>query len=247
MQNLSFWLKGVRFYIAIGLVLVSLETWWWTATAYSGSRLAAIRLQEIYAWAALACLALAVAIGPAYKVFPALPARPLMRDARRLIGIGAAWFASLHVAIAYIVLFGLPNPFSLPPAYGRAFVVGLLALLILLALAFTSFDRALKGMGKWWFRLHRLIYAAVALSLLHAFMVGSHSSSWSALIGLSLVTAAILTLHIYLAFVRADRPTIWQLLTIVITAFVLLAIFNYGYAQRLGYNPLEGKHSQEEP
>src|SRR5580698_6609866 len=134
------WRKGVRLYIALAVLLVTLEVWWWAQASYSGSILFATRLEEVYAWLGLALITLAVSIGPTYSTWPKLPGRSIMSDARRLIGVGGAWFASLHVTIAYVALFKVANPFGLPRSYQQSFAVGSVALVILLAMAFTSFD-----------------------------------------------------------------------------------------------------------
>lgn len=239
---ISKWRYGIRLYIAVAVVLVTLQTWWWANVTYGGSTLAATRMEEVFAWLSLAMITLAVSIGPTYKLVPRLPGRKLMADARRLIGVGAAWFASLHVIIAYDTLFKLANPLTLPQSYQQSFAVGMIALAILLAMAFTSFDRAFKGMGIWWFRLHRFVYIALLAILLHAFMTGAHAAGWVALISLTVAAGYLIAIHSYLAFVRAKRPTTWQLLAITYTLFLLITIFNYGYGQHLGYNPLAGSH-----
>ncbi len=242
------WRRGVRVYIAIAILLVTLEVWWWASVSYSGSILFATRLEEAYAWLALGLVSLAISIGPIYSIVPKLPGNAIMRDARRLIGIGGAWFASLHVAIAYVALFKAANPFDLPKSYQQSFALGIIALLILLAMAFTSFDKAFTSMGIWWFRLHRFVYVALLLGLFHAFFTGVHATQWPALIILTAVAAVLVAMHGYLAFVRADRASIWQILAISYGLFLLIVIFNYGYGQKLGYNPIEGKshaHSRQ--
>jgi DMSO/TMAO reductase YedYZ heme-binding membrane subunit len=241
--EINHWLHGVRFYLACATLLVTVEVWWWASVSYGGTVLFATRMTEVYAWLATVLIAVAVTIGPLYNVYPKLPAKKIMYDARRLFGVSAAWFACLHVGIAYVSLFKLANPFSLPSTYKQSFLIGGIALLILLAMAFTSFDKAFRGMGIWWFRLHRLVYAALLLILLHAFMIGAHATHWPALILLTAGALLVIVLQIYIAFVRQSKPTIWQVLTISYTVLLMIAIFNYGYGQKLGYNPIEGKHA----
>jgi len=53
-------------------------------------------------------------------------------------------------------------------------VLGLLALSDMIALGFTSRDAAVKKMGgRRWKRLHRTVYAALAVVLTHAVLVGA--------------------------------------------------------------------------
>lgn len=234
------WRHGVRLYIALAITLVTLEVWWWAGVAYGGSILFATRLEEVYAWLSIGLVSLAVMIGPAYHIWPRLPGKVIMYDARRLIGIGGAWFASLHVGIVYMALFKTADLFELPGAYRRSFALGIVALLILLAMAFTSFDRALRDLGIWWFRLHRLVYVALLLGLFHALTIGVHATQWPALILLTILAVLLLSMQIYLVLIRKPRPSRWQLLAIGFSAVLLIAAFDYGYSQKLGYNPLEG-------
>lgn len=230
-RRLVYWTGGVRLYIGLAAFIITLEAWWWADASYAGSILFATRLEEFYAWMAVGLIGLAVAIGPFYSVLKGFPGQALMRDARRWIGISAAWFASLHVLIAYLSLFKAANPATLPGAYQRAFLFGAVALLILLAMAFTSFDRAQRGMGIWWFRLHRFIYLAAVLALLHAFMVGAHATDRSVLVVLAAAAAFILGLHVVVAVRRRKQPAIWQVLAISAALLALIAVFGYGYAQ----------------
>ena len=243
--EVAHWVRGVRFYIASATILITAEVWWWVSVSYSGSVLFATRLEEVYAWLATGLLALALAIGPIYKVFPKLPVKFIMYDARRLFGVSAAWFATLHVAIVYVSLFKLANPLSLPVTYKRSFLVGIIALVILLAMAFTSFDKAFRGMGIWWYRLHRLVYAAALLTLLHSFMIGAHATNWPALLLLAAASLTILALQVYAAFNHGRRPTVWQLVTITLTTILLIATLNYGYSQqKLNSDSLKGQQHQ---
>jgi DMSO/TMAO reductase YedYZ heme-binding membrane subunit len=202
---LKYWWHGVRLYIAIAIGLVTLETWWWASASYAGSSLFAIRLEEVFAWLALGLLVVTMLIGPVYKIWPKLPAKFLMRDARRLLGVGTAWFAALHVGIVYTSLFKWVNPLDLPPQYQHSFVLGVTGLLILLALAFTSFDRAFRGMGIWWFRLHRLVYTALVVSLWHAYLSGTHARRTLAVVIFGTSCLLLLGLHGYVRYLKRKQ------------------------------------------
>jgi len=232
------WLAGIRLYIGVATVLVAADVWWWAQVSFGGGTIAVVRAEEVYAWLALAILVAALVIGPLLKIEPNLPGKPLLRDARRLLGVSAAVFATLHVGISYVALFHAANPFSLASVYQKAFGLGVVALVVLLAMAFTSFDRAFMGMGIWWFRLHRLVYVALLLAVMHAFMVGSHASSAPALLFIGWVAVLLLGMHITVVARRGVQPTNWQLVTLACTALFALAIFNYGLTQHLGHNIL---------
>ena len=238
----AYWVQGVRLYIGIGIVMATLEVWWWARMAFSGSLLT-IRLQETYAWFSVVLLASALLIGPACRLLPKFSGKQLLFDARRLLGVGAAWFASLHVLIAYGSQFNFISPLELADSYQTAFALGVGALLVLLAMAFTSFDGAMRGLGVWWFRLHRLVYAAAILALLHMFMVGVHATAIGPLAATGLLALGLLTFHISAVLHQTKRTTIWQVLTIGLTIIALGFVFNYGIQRYIDKNnALFGDH-----
>lgn len=230
-STLVHWRDGVRLYIALAIALVTLEVWWWAKVSYGGTVLYATRIEEIFAWLALALLAITVSIGSIYKVWPKMPGKLIMLDARRLIGVGSAWFALLHATIVYVSLFKLANPLKLPSIYERAFLLGIIGLLILLAMAFTSFDRAMQKLGIWWFRLHRLAYVVLITSLLHAFMVGTQATHRLALPVLGVSALAVFGMQSYLAFAQHRQSSRWRFLAVAVSFVLLVLIFRYGYGR----------------
>ena len=91
---------------------------------------------------------------------------------RRMLGLWAFTYALLHL-LTYLVF-----DQSLDPGRILADTVkhpriyfGFAAFLILLALALTSTDASVRRMGKRWVRLHRWIYVAVVLGVIHFAMV----------------------------------------------------------------------------
>lgn len=240
MQILRHWIGGVRLYLAIATLMISGQAWWWAATAYRGAPdLIAARLHEVYGWLSLAMLAATLAIGPAYKLLPNLGGAGVMRDARRILGISAAWFAVLHAGVAYYISFQAVNLFEISNPYGQAFALGGAALVILLAMAVTSFDAAMRHMGRWWFRLHRLVYLAVALAVWHAFMVGVHAASLTALA--ILVGSALLMFvsHLCVAW-RQGNSSILQITTLAGLFLLIVTLSNYGIQQYIDANILQG-------
>jgi len=241
--DIGYWLKGIRLYIAVGIGMASVEIWWWAHSAYIGE-LATIRAQETYGWFSVGLLAAALAIGPLCKLIPQLPGKGMLFDARRLLGVGSAWFASLHIGLAYGSQFKFANPLSLASEYQTAFALGVVALIILLAMAFTSFDRAMAKMGKWWFRLHRLVYAAGLLTLVHIFMIGVHATVIKTLVILAILAIGLLVMHINVVIRQEKRATFWQIATIVATVILLGLVLNYGIQQYINKNTgLLGSHS----
>lgn len=139
-------------------------------------------------WAVYILLA-SLAITPLRRLSPKIA---WLIRLRRLIGLYAFFYATLHLA-TYVFLFsgydivtaltalraGRPGELITqgkavwPTIYDdllkRRFIqVGLLAWLILLALAITSPARILRAMGgKNWQRLHRLVYVAAIAGVIH--------------------------------------------------------------------------------
>ena len=130
-----------------------------------------------------------LAITPLRRLHASLA--PLVR-LRRMVGLYAFFYATLHL-LTYVFLFSgydVPSamaglqaghlgepwrqlkliwPTMLGDVEKRRFIqVGLLAWILLLALAVTSPQRVLRAMGgKTWGRLHRLIYIAAVAAVVH--------------------------------------------------------------------------------
>jgi len=228
---LRYWLSGVRIYIAFAVVLVSLEVWWWSHTLFGDSQLEVIRMQEVYGWISLFCLAVALAIGPVTKLFPNIPGKAIIFDSRRAFGLSTAWFALLHASLAYFKQFQAINPLQLPTTYQQAMLLGVIALAILGAMAATSVNAIFNAWGIWWFRLHRLVYVAVILALIHAFMIGTHATTVVALATLSCL--ALLWIGLNLAIlIRAHEIQVGRVLAITLSIIILTATMTYGLNQR---------------
>lgn len=79
----------------------------------------------------------------------------------------------IHIALHLFVFIGLDYGFNLDLILGdaifskRYIMVGFASFLILLPLAITSTKGWMKRLGKRWKRLHRLVYLAVPLGVLH--------------------------------------------------------------------------------
>jgi sulfoxide reductase heme-binding subunit YedZ len=106
-----------------------------------------------------------------------LAATPLRRWAgwnvllvhRRRLGLAAAGYALLHLLSYAVIDQGLLWPQILADVVKHPFITaGMAAFVLLLPLAATSFDAAIRRLGaRRWQRLHRLVYLATGLVLLH--------------------------------------------------------------------------------
>jgi methionine sulfoxide reductase heme-binding subunit len=87
---------------------------------------------------------------------------------RRLLGLYAFFFAVIHVLIFVGLDYGFNFTFLWLDLAAKRYVwVGLATFLILAALAATSFQWWMNRLGKNWTRLHRLVYLASGLAVLH--------------------------------------------------------------------------------
>lgn len=113
---------------------------------------------------ALVMLVLSLACTPLNTVFGFRQALQV----RRALGLYAFGYAAIHFSIFIGLDYGFNWALLLAEIVEKRYVlVGLGALLILLTLAITSFKWWMKRLGKNWKRLHRLVYLAGGLVILH--------------------------------------------------------------------------------
>lgn len=87
---------------------------------------------------------------------------------RRAMGLYAFMYAALHVIIFFYVDYALDFALILQDVGSKRYVlVGAAAFLILLPLAITSTRGWMKRLGKNWKRLHKLVYLAGVLVVVH--------------------------------------------------------------------------------
>jgi sulfoxide reductase heme-binding subunit YedZ len=87
---------------------------------------------------------------------------------RRALGLYALLYAGLHLLNFVWLDYGLDWPLIVDAIFGQRYViVGFLSLLVLIPLGITSTNGWKKRLGKWWKQLHRLVYLAGALAVLH--------------------------------------------------------------------------------
>jgi methionine sulfoxide reductase heme-binding subunit len=119
---------------------------------------------------------------------------PALARFRRMLGLFVFFYASMHW-VAYVwfdmgfdwqaVLVDIPKrPFIL---------VGTLAWLMLLALAVTSFNRAIRALGApRWQALHRLVYAVAVLAVLHFFWMRAGKNDFNEVAVYAAILGALL-------------------------------------------------------
>jgi len=118
----------------------------------------------------VACLLLAIVLtfSPLRVLWPKWGVALALNRHRRLVGVSACAYALLHFAVQ--VLYVYDGGFgTLAKEVAKPFqLTGLVALVILLVLAITSFHAAIRWLGgKVWKNIHRLAYVAAALAAYH--------------------------------------------------------------------------------
>lgn len=87
---------------------------------------------------------------------------------RRTLGLYAFMYATVHVLIFLHLDYGLAWSLIVQTIFEKPFViVGVLSFLLLIPLAWTSFDIWKKRLGKKWKRLHQIVYVIAPLVVLH--------------------------------------------------------------------------------
>ena len=139
----------------------------------------------------LRCLCLTLAITPLRE----LTGWSALARWRRLLGNFAFFYGVLHFLCFAWLDMGFALDAIVRDIAKRPFIlVGTAALLSMLPLAATSFNRAIKALGaQRWQRLHRLVYATAGLAILHFFWmragkndfaeVAVYAGVWSVLLG----------------------------------------------------------------
>ncbi len=113
---------------------------------------------------ALILLTLALACTPANTLFGLKQVLPL----RRPVGLYAFFYVCIHLLIFAAVDYGLDWELIQEAIVEKRYVlVGFTAFLLLLPLAITSTKGWMRRLGKNWKKLHRLVYIAVPLVVVH--------------------------------------------------------------------------------
>ena len=123
---------------------------------------------------------------------------------RRMLGLFVAFYAVLHFCSYAVFDMGLDWGDIVRDVAKRPFIlVGTLALVLLLPLAATSFNRAIRALGApRWQRLHRLVYAIAGLAILHFFWMRAAKNNFAEVY----VYAAILGVLLGWRVARAIKP-----------------------------------------
>ncbi len=171
-------LDNPRFYILAAAVTLSVLIPSWLRLTVPSDQLFVIRVEQVFGYLCMICWYVALITSPLQKQLSGRFGTNYLVFCRRAIGVSGAYFALLHVMISLFgQIGGLSGLALLPPRFLWAILLGTLALLILLAMAATSFNKVIAFMTfPRWKMLHRLGYIGGLAVLLHIWMIGTHLS-----------------------------------------------------------------------
>ena len=117
---------------------------------------------------------------------------------RRMLGLFTLFYAVMHVLVYLAFMLGWQWRTLIEDLYKRPYiVVGALAVLIFVVLGVTSPKVVMKKLGRNWVRLHRLIYVAAGLVVVHYLWLVKSDYTEPVVYG-----AILLTLMMYRLFHR---------------------------------------------
>ena len=124
-----------------------------------------------------------------------------------MLGLYAFAYASLHWVCYVLLDMGLDWAAVLDDLAQRPFIlVGTLAWLILLVLAITSIPALIRRLGgKRWQALHRAVYAAAALAVLHFWWMRAGKNNLAEVGVYLAIVAALLLARVALRYQKAQQ------------------------------------------
>jgi sulfoxide reductase heme-binding subunit YedZ len=123
-----------------------------------------------------------------------IASQPGLLRFRRMLGLFAFFYVVLHFLSYAWLDMGFELQAIVKDIPKRPFaLVGFLAFVLMVPLAATSFNRAIKALGaKRWQALHKLVYAIVLLGLLHFFWMRSAKNNFAEVAVYAVVIAVLL-------------------------------------------------------
>lgn len=163
---------------------------------------------RIYGFTSLFLIFLTLTPGMIRTYFPAFILDSLLIKSRRALGICTFIFGFIHGTVAFLYYFSgsMQRISSLPLHYQLAAYFAIAALFIFAVMAITSSDKIVEILGfQKWKIIHRFIYLAFLLSLLHSFIRGTHLNepfkTFSAIMVFFSLTFVLLEIGSTIAFV----------------------------------------------
>jgi sulfoxide reductase heme-binding subunit YedZ len=151
---------------------------WAVYRFFLGDGFGANPIAELQLWgglSSLTALLVTLAVTPLRK----LTGWNDLQKARRLVGLFAFFYVTLH----FLIWIGVDQFFAweyiLEDIAERPYIlIGFVAFLLLIPLAITSTKGWIRRLGRNWVRLHRLVYVATVLGIVHFFWVTKADDRW---------------------------------------------------------------------
>ncbi len=225
--------RNIRFYVLLTSLIISLLIFRNVFVSDSSQTLKIILLDKYYGLISIFYLYIVLLIGPFCYTFTFLPKLflDLIYKSRRAIGVSSFFFALLHSLIAFFLQLGSFRGLAyLSNSYLISISLGFVPLIILLFMSVTSLDYAVDLMRfKNWKLLHRLVYIAGFLIVIHILMLGSDFSDLFGFI--PQLSFALLSFLLFLEARRIDAHIKNKRLFILnigpVTLFVIIFILGY--------------------
>jgi sulfoxide reductase heme-binding subunit YedZ len=187
----------------------------WNVSLLLAGRLGADPLAEMIhasGWWAMALLLVTLSVSPLRRLSVWAARHVELRFGRRIsdlnslvrhrrqLGLWSFFYALVHVSLHAVLAAGSVEEFLLDVRERPFVMVGLVAFLLLVPLAATSSAAAMRLLQRHWARLHRLVYLAAALGVLHTWWQtkAGHPYPW----GFALLTAALLGVRLWMRLER---------------------------------------------
>ena len=122
---------------------------------------------------ALRFLLLNLLVTPAGRLL----AWPKLLQLRRMVGLGAVFWVLAHFALYVWDQQGMVWKIASEIVLRFYLTIGFAAVVGLLVLAFTSSDPWMRGLGRGWKRLHRLVFPIAVLAVLHGIIQAKSNAS----------------------------------------------------------------------
>jgi methionine sulfoxide reductase heme-binding subunit len=201
--------------------------WWWATGALGGRPVTEV-IHGTGDWA-IRFLLISLTITPAARVLD----WPRLLLVRRMVGLTALAYAVAHFSL-YVVDENFQVPLVVSEIVRRFYLtIGFFTLVGLSLLGVTSTDGWMRRLGRWWKRLHRVIYALGVVALLHYFIQSKSNVSEPVFF-----SGVFVWLMLWRVLPTAwQRSTIAQLVVSVAAGGAAAGIEFTWYAVATGINP----------
>ena len=134
---------------------------------------------------------------------------PALARLRRMVGLFVFFYVLLHFMAYGWLDMGLELDDIAKDIAKRPFIlVGFAALVLLAALATTSFNAAIRALGaKRWRQLHRAVYAVAALAVLHFYWMRAGKNNFAEVAVYAAILATLLGWRAWRRFSRPASPS----------------------------------------